>query len=445
MRFRRDRTTLAKEFVPPGGDLMLTRIVRPSPALEAFVASLDLNLSAPQRQHLLELADALLVCEDSKTLAALQRQFLDSTDPSNWADFLRDSPWSADDLRHSLRSGQLKWLFAQAQRRGLPKVLYLNLDDSLAKKDKKTCHIQPVDWFHDHNESTPGKPRFHKAFCYLECTARVGDLTATLDLRLYLRNRTVRRLNRSRPPEQRLHFRSKTRLACDILKSLKPLLPEGWTVYVQFDSWYASERLLKFIRRQRWHAVCALKSNRKLRGQRLSQFASTLRHKRYTPVRVTAADGAKTTYYVRDAVGRLSKVPFDVRVMFSKRHPRARSWAYFLSTDLARSVVQTLRGYGGRWSCEVVNFYAKTRLGLADVRVRSVEAVDRYVVAVHLAWAYVEQRFACQRTPPDKCYGDVIRRHRDEHAEAWLREAIQMATTTGSIEAVLDRFLKRTG
>ncbi len=47
------------------------------------------------------------------------------------------------------------------------------------------------------------------------------------------------------------------------------------------------------------------------------------------------------------------------------------------STDLARSVGQTLRGYGGRWSCEVVNFYVKTQLGLADFRVRSYEAVDR--------------------------------------------------------------------
>jgi hypothetical protein len=260
-----------------------------------------------------------------------------------------------------------------------------------------------------------------------------------------LRAKTVRRLNRCRTPEQRLHFRSKNRLASDILLSLKPLLPEGWTVYVQFDSWYASERLLKFIRRQGWHTVCALKSNRKLRGQRLSQFASTLRHKRYTRVRVTAADGTKTTYYVRSTVARLSKMPLDVRVLFSKRHPRARSWAYFLSTDLASSVVATLRGYGGRWSCEVVNFYVKTQLGLADVRVRSVEAVDRYVVAVHLAWAYVEQRFACQQTSQDKCYGDVLRRHRDEHAEAWLREAIEMATRTGSPEAVLERFLKRTG
>ncbi len=81
---------------------MLTRIVRPSPALEAFLQPLAASLTQPQRQHLLELADALLVCEDRKTLAALQRQFLDTTDPSNWADFLRLSPWSAGLVRDSL-------------------------------------------------------------------------------------------------------------------------------------------------------------------------------------------------------------------------------------------------------------------------------------------------------------------------------------------------------
>src|SRR5262249_3527655 len=107
---------------------------------------------------------------------------------------------------------------------------YVNLDDSLAKKDKKTCQIEPVDWFHDPNESSPGRPCYHNALCYLECTARVGDLTVTLDLRLYLRAKTVRRLNRHRSPRQRLHCRSKGRLARDLLKSLKPLLPEGWTV-----------------------------------------------------------------------------------------------------------------------------------------------------------------------------------------------------------------------
>jgi DDE superfamily endonuclease len=422
---------------------MLTRIVRPSAALEAFLQPVMGALTKPQQGHLLELTDALLVCEERKTLAALQRLFLDATDASNWADFLRVSPWSATWLRERLRGQQLAWLLAEAERRGLPKELYLNVDDSLGKKDKHTHCLEPVDWFHDHNESTPRRPSYHKAFCYLELTARVGNLTATLELRLYLRAKTGRRLNRQRPADQRLPFRSKNRLAEAMLQAVRPLLPAGWTIYVQFDCWYASERLLKKVHRQGWHAVCALKSNRKLEGQRLSQFATTLQHKRYTRIRVTAADGHRTTYHVREARGRLSRLPFEVRVFFSKRHPRARTWAYFLSTELARSVGVTVRGYGGRWSCEVVNFYAKTQLGLADFRVRSFAAVERYVVAVHLAWGYIEQRFARERSSRIRCYGDMIREHREEGARAWLTAALEEVLATGAIEPVLQRFLRQ--
>ena len=72
-----------------------------------------------------------------------------------------------------------------------------------------------------------------------------------------------------------------------------------------------------------------------------------------------------------------------------------------------------------------------------DFRVQSYAAVDRYIVVVHLAWAYVEQRFAQERSAQIKTYGDMIRRHRDEHVIDWLTGAIQMAVETGDVEPVL--------
>jgi hypothetical protein len=118
-----------------------------------------------------------------------------------------------------------------------------------------------------------------------------------------------------------------------------------------------------------------------------------LKHKWYAKVCLTTTDGDKSIYFVRRRDGHLADVPYDVRVFFSKRHPRAKALSYFMSTDLSCSTKQVLQGYSWRWSCEVVNFYTKTQLGLADFRVQSYEAVDRYMVVVHLAWAYVEQRF----------------------------------------------------
>jgi hypothetical protein len=421
---------------------MLTRIVHNSAKLCSYIDQLNVNLSKPQRQHILNLADALLVCEDEKTLAALQRQFITAPDASNMADFLRISPWKTKDIRSSLRINQVNWAVAQAERLGLPKVLYINIDDSLGEKNKDTRHLEPVDWFHDHSESTKSKPVFKNAFCYLVTTLRIGKIVVTVDLRLYLRAKTVRRLNRRRKPGQRIPFRSKNSLARSILAALRPLLPPGWTVYVQFDSWYASEKLIKYVRRQGWHVTCGLKHNRKLNGKRLDQIASALRHRRYTHVQVTAADGNKTTYYVRQANGRLEKVPFDVRVFFSKRHPRERSPAYFMSTDLTRSAQQALQGYSGRWSCEVGNFYLKTQLGLSDFRVRAYQAVDKYLVVVLLTWAYVERRFEQERSVQVKSYGDLIRRHRDEHAVEWLTGAIKMMQETANLQQVLQRYLR---
>jgi len=116
---------------------MLTRILHNSPALGTYLDQLGLELSKPQRRHILNMADALLTCESEKTLAALQRQFIEGPDPSNMADFLRISPWNTPDVRMAIRVSQLSWLIEQAERQRLPQVIYINLDDSLGEKDKQ--------------------------------------------------------------------------------------------------------------------------------------------------------------------------------------------------------------------------------------------------------------------------------------------------------------------
>jgi hypothetical protein len=77
-------------------------------------------------------------------------------------------------VRSALRSSQVKWAIAKTERLGLPKLMYINIDDSLGEKDKATCHLEPVDWVHDHSESTKSKLVFKNAFCYLVATVRIG-------------------------------------------------------------------------------------------------------------------------------------------------------------------------------------------------------------------------------------------------------------------------------
>ena len=279
----------AKECQPKayyGKDIPLLKlIVQHSPKLLAFLCSLSLRLSKPQLHHVLRLADALIVSETRhKTIAGVYRLIVDAPDPSNGADTLRISPWTAEDLRAPLRHFIVADLVAYAQQSN-QWTLYMSLDDSLGAKDKGTRHLEAVDYHHDHTKSQGKKqPYYTNGTVHVEVRLELGARSYAYDWRLYLREKTVRRLNRQRAPEQRLRFRKKTTLAQAMLAELQPLLPPGFHVYVLFDSWYAANRLLKFCRRHSWQVVCAIKSNRQLDDTKLSTWPQALKHQRYQRV-----------------------------------------------------------------------------------------------------------------------------------------------------------------
>lgn len=308
----------------------------------------------------------------------------------------------------------------------------------MGEKDKQTTALEPVDWFHAHSESTPKQPRFKKAFCYLLCTLRIGDLVATVDLRLYLREKTVRRLNRHRPAGQRIPFYSKNHLTRQMLTVLRPLLPAGWNIQVQFDSWYASEKLIKDVRRHGWHVTCGLKGNRRLNGKRLDQFAYALRHQRYRLVRVPAAERHTQTYYVREASGHLAKVLGTVRVYFSKQHPRVQSLGVlheYGSHSLGASRLAGLRRAlvvrGRQFVSE--NPVGPGRLSRA-VLCGGGQIHGRRVGDMGICRAAIRSRTFCP--------AQDVWRHRDEHTVDWLTGALEMLQATGDMQLVLQRFLR---
>ncbi|MCW5971581.1 MAG: hypothetical protein KIT57_23985 [Blastocatellales bacterium] len=94
---------LFKQEVRP----MVVRIVENSASIIEFLTPLISDLTRPQQRHLVNFCDSLLVCETEKTLAALKRQFLDTVNVSNWADFLRISPWNHNGVRAELRKSQV--------------------------------------------------------------------------------------------------------------------------------------------------------------------------------------------------------------------------------------------------------------------------------------------------------------------------------------------------
>ena len=277
---------------------------------------------------------------------------------------------------------------------------------------------------------------------HIEVRIQLGNQAYVYDWGLYLREKTVRRLNRRRGKKRRLSFRTKYHIVRAILADLKQRLPAGFPVYVLFDSWYASKKLLKFCRRQGWHVICAIKSNRTLDGIKLSEWNRRLKHRPYTRVYPAATDRRKRPYLVRALQGRLKDVPFEVCVLISKRHRGNKRPKYFLCTDLSLSPQQILTFYQKRWPIEVDNYYVKQLLGLGDFRVQSYEAVEKWFAIIFLAYTFLQWRLNHSR--PDeqfKVVADVIRHHRQQHARRVLEAACELAAVCTDMSQVLQRFV----
>lgn len=436
---------------------MLAHIVSNSVELCKFIARLGLKLTKPQLRHVTNVADALIVSDARrKTLSALHRELLDPpSDRYSLADCFRESPWTAEHVRTRLLVCLVRLAVRLARLLRLEKLISISFDDSLCVKDPATRYLEAVDWHHDHNASSKKRTVYRNGSVYVLCRLQIGFIQFTINWRLYLRRKTVRKLNRQRTKSQRVPYASKYTLVRQMLEELLPLLPDDFKVYVLFDSWYTANKLITFIRRQGWHVICALKSNRVLKrpgqsGQprvvklQVRQWAKELRYTPYTRARVEAADGTVTTYLMRSLTGRLNRVPFDVCVLISKRTRRDKRPAYFLCTDLSLNSQTMLKYYLLRWSCEVDNWYLKEALGLADYQMRKLEAIAKYHAVVFLALAYLQWR-AIRIKLRDRTSvptpANIIHLHRQEHHQQLIEAVARMTLDVGAVEPVLDHFL----
>src|SRR3954470_20561378 len=410
-------------------------IVRRSTAVVTFVGLLGLTLSAPQRQHVERCADLLVLAPRRKTLAQLAALELPGVDPRNLADFFRISPWDADDLRLPFLEFVIRYL--REHNGDLDCPLYATLDDSLAPKDKGTRKLESVDWHFDHNQK-----RTIRGGCHVVLRLHWGDYHFPLSWRLYLRESTVRRLNRRRK-NTKLRYRSKLELAREMLQQVVSSLPPTNPVYVLFDSWYTSAKLVKWIRQQGWHVIAAIKSNRKLSGRKLTDWHHDLKGHSYDRVSLELANKQQRTYCVRQLAGRLSGVPDVVRVLLSQKGPGVRTPRCFLSTDTKLSAQEILKRYQHRWAQEVDYWYVKLQLGLGDFRLRKHEAISKWYAVVYLVLVYLYW----QKYEYEKAHGkptslsEVLARLREEHQRAVLRAACEEAASGTPVDQVLERYL----
>jgi hypothetical protein len=199
---------------------MLKTIVHPSVKLIGFIVALKLALYQSQIKHLQRIADALIVCDERKTLTNLYRQYVEELDPKIAADFFRESRWEAEDVGQAQRKYLLQEYLRLRQMLGDEGPLVI-------KEHKDTRGLEAVALHHDHNASTSYRQVDSNGYLYVESHVQLGLLGFTFDTQVYLREKPIRQLNRQRQSGEQLRFRSKYRLARAMLVAMAAILPKG--------------------------------------------------------------------------------------------------------------------------------------------------------------------------------------------------------------------------
>jgi hypothetical protein len=420
------------------------KIVAPTQTLMKFINGLQLNLSEPQMRHVSQFMDALLACEGTKTIAKLNRLILDATDQSAFTDFFTYSPWSNEDLRKQVQRCLINWVAAENKAAFLKKPIYISIDDSKNEKPKASLHFEVTDWFFNTAE---GRGYFY-GVSFINVHLSCGQRSTPVTLRLYLRQSTVRRINRHRGKNRRLPFKSKYTIAKEILAELAPYLPNDVPVYVLFDSWYASAKLINFCRTRGWHVICALKHNRNFTRKGTNQARQLQKHAHYTrnrdfqPIMVKSSDSS-TCYWVSHQRGYLNDISDEVSIFISKRHPNDSRPEYFMTTDLSLSPADGLSRYGRRWAVEVDHLYLKVRLGLGDFRLRYYEGITRYFDLVCLTLAYLNWRRVEESNSELRTLSDVIALHRQDQETTFLRYFGEQTLKFGSVDLAIADLLNK--
>jgi len=394
--------------------------------------AMNLPLTQPQLAHAIGFMDAVLTLEGRLSLARVNNVLGQPTDQSALSDFFTYSPWEETSVRQAAQRSLIDWILSGKPNSSDNLPILLSVDDSLAKKPKTSHHFEPVEWHFDAN----GGGRYGHGLVFLTLHMEYANRSAPINWRLYIREKTVRRLNRKRGDERRLAFKTKLTLAQEMLAEMGPLVPESLPVFVMNDSWYSSDKLIKFCLTRNWHVIGALKSNRLFGGKRLSYLARYSRNKSFYPVWVGSAANS-TRYLVRARKGYLGRIPQKVRVITSKRHNRDKRPEHFLCTKPDLGTKKVLNRYSRRWADEIDHLYLKTRLGLEDFRIRSVEGITKYLTLTFLSLAYLYWRRGHLQSPDEKKLAQIMSEHRSEHIRKALVHFGEEVLRLQSVEQAL--------
>lgn len=396
-------------------------------AIVKFIFALQLQMSTPQRNHLLHLVHGIILCEGRKNISQIRNATGDYRDLSCITKFLKHSTWCVNRMqRRRIQFLIEKLRQARAKQGDHRPITFFIVDDSSCKKDKSTKHIEGLD-FHYSHEDKKG------AWSHCIVTAHVvsADYSLAWDFRSYFREEYCK--------VHKLAFKSKNDLAVELIEAYEASDHEQ--VYVLMDSWYTSQKLVDACNAKGFHIIGAVKTNRTIcpKGVRIQigEFAADYIQK--SDLRSVTVEN-KGTYWVYEYDGPLADIE-NVKVLLSWENGFDSSKPPFciLCTDHSLDLVTILRYYQVRWSIETGYRYFKELLGFDHYQLQSFYAIKRFWTIQFLICNFLElQRKEWSDESNTLTLGDVVRRIRKDYLGQTIVYVYQQALAQRPLSEVLN-------
>ena len=401
------------------------------PVVVKFISLLFLIWPKDRKQNLITMITGLLILDGTRSVSRIYREISMKKEPSSLIKFISQSPWSYDDLLASLQSFIIREALKNVSY-GETIPVFFSIDDRLISKHKDSKDLAGFTWLFDHVE---GQNAWGRTF--VTSHININGYSFFFGYHPYYPKkvrRSIRKKNLS------VRFASKPTIAGWMIDSLKELLdtrPDlSFSVIVLFDCAFAATRILRKIKRYRYHFICGIKKNRKLDNIQVQLHAQRLTRQDFHIEKVATGNGKIQTYRLTSISGRLKGFRPRVRVLLSKQSPRSscRYYATDLTALMDKSMLLLMMR---RWEVEVDHLYLSQHCGMDDFECRSDEAILKYLSLCSTSLIFVQ--WMNQKQKRKENLAETIRRFRKSFFSRKLRLALRMVQQNYKWNSIIQR------
>jgi SRSO17 transposase len=374
-------------------------------AIVKFIFVLKLELSKPQRKHLISMVHGIILCAGRKNITQIRNAARQDCHLSSMTNFLNHSPWCVNRMQRRRMQFVIETLRKQRAKKGdTCTPVFFIIDDTSCKKDKSTKKMESLDFHYAHDE---GKSVWSHCIVTSHIVSR--ESSYALDFRQYFREEYCKTHD--------IKFKSKNDLAIEMIQAYEA--DENESVYVLMDSWYTSKKLIDTCNSKGFHVIAAVRANRIICPKGISipidEFSTRFIHK--SDLRsVTVENQGK--FWVYEYEGSLSDME-NVKLLLSWKNdytPSSKPQACILCTDQSLDLVTIQRFYHVRWNIETGYRYFKELLGFDQYQLLSYVGIERFWAIQFLTYNYLEfQRNEWSKANGSMTLGDVVYRIRQEY------------------------------